>query len=180
MQTNDLPTPSIKSLLLATGAALLIAMVVLITAIMPVEYGLDPTGLGRKFGLLALANTATAQRPQVWTCQQQLVQWRDAITITVPPHQGLEYKFKLQKDAKFSYSWHTTEGAAVYFDFHGEPEGDTTGYFKSYQETTDQQAAGDLVAPFTGAHGWYWENKSATPLTVMLHTKGDYQVLGLR
>lgn len=53
--------PSSASLLKATAAAAAIAAVVLVTAVLPAEYGIDPTGLGTRLGLTALSGpVATA------------------------------------------------------------------------------------------------------------------------
>jgi hypothetical protein len=63
---NDLP--SAGKLLRSTVAALLVAVGLLITVVMPSEYAVDPTGLGRALGLqqmgeikIALANEALAE-----------------------------------------------------------------------------------------------------------------------
>ena len=50
--------------------------------------------------------------------------------MTVPAGRGIEYKFYM-KQHEMTYEW-LTDGAPLYFDLHGEPEGDTTGYFESY------------------------------------------------
>lgn len=177
---SAIPAPTLKTLFLATGIALVLAFIVLILAVLPAEYNIDVTGLGRKLGFTDLAtSTSASQLPQAFACKQQLNEWNDAVVITIPAHKGLEYKFQLPKDGVLEYAW-TSNGMPLYFDFHGEPQGDTTGYFKSYQETTADHVAGKQSMPFAGSHGWYWENKTAHPVTVMLSTKGDYQVLGLR
>ena len=54
------PIPSTARLLKATAAALVAAGLILVTAVLPAEYGIDPTGLGGRLGLLTLANTAQA------------------------------------------------------------------------------------------------------------------------
>ncbi|WAK00284.1 hypothetical protein [Methylobacter sp. YRD-M1] len=82
------------------------------------------------------------------------------------------------KGASLEYSW-TTDGAKLYFDFHGEPQGDRTSHFKSFKESTDNRSSGTLTAPFEGPHDWYWENKTSSPVTIILNTKGSYRVLGL-
>src|SRR5882762_11346340 len=46
--------PSKKSLAKATIVALLVAAVLLITAILPAEYGIDPLGTGKALGLTDL------------------------------------------------------------------------------------------------------------------------------
>jgi len=53
---NQLPTSS--RLLQATAAAAIAASVILVAAVLPAEYGIDPTGLGGRLGLLALAAPA--------------------------------------------------------------------------------------------------------------------------
>ena len=191
MYDTNPPVQSLKSLFIASVFATLLAGLILITAVLPAEYGIDPTGFGRLTGLTALSAQTTANsQPQAVACaepagmqtqtaqQQVATQWQDTVKILVPAGKGLEYKFHLQKGATLEYAW-ATDGAGLYFDFHGEPQGDKSGYFKSYQETTDSQANGALVAPFEGSHGWYWENKSDSPVTVVLNTKGAYRILGL-
>ncbi len=190
MQDSNPPVQSIKSLTIASLSATVLAGVVLVTAVLPAEYGIDPTGFGQMTGLTNLASpTKTAANTTGTVCAEPQTtvsapqpaatsQWQDTVKIVVPAGEGLEYKFHLAKDAALEYAW-STDGAALYFDFHGEPQGDKTGYFKSYKETTDSQSSGSLSAPFDGSHGWYWENKTTAPVTVVLNTKGAYRILGL-
>lgn len=55
MYNTDLPTraelPSTARLLRSTVIALLVAAALLVTVILPAEYGIDPTGIGRVLGL---------------------------------------------------------------------------------------------------------------------------------
>ena len=208
---NDInpPVPSLKSLIIASIFATLLATLILISAVLPAEYGIDPTGLGKIMGLTALsAQTKATSQPLAITCpvlppqadevssqdqkqatnqatgsikttqKQPQPQWQDSVIIRVPAGKGLEYKFHLLKGASLEYSW-ATDGAKLYFDFHGEPKGDKTGYFKSFKESTDNQSNGTLTALFEGPHGWYWENKTRSPVTILLNTKGSYRILGL-
>ncbi|NOQ94167.1 MAG: hypothetical protein GQ547_05990 [Methylophaga sp.] len=103
-------------------------------------------------------------------------QWKDSISITIPDLDYTEYKLYMDKGAVLEYSWET-EGETLFYDFHGEPEGDTSGYFKSYKESTDSKANGTLTTPFAGTHGWYWKNDSNMPITITLNIKGVYQRL---
>lgn len=48
------PPPSIRTLALATLGAALVAALVLVVAVLPAEYGVDPTGLGARLGLTRL------------------------------------------------------------------------------------------------------------------------------
>ena len=170
-------TVSTNTLLKASASATLVAIVALVTFILPAEYNVDPTGIGHQLGLTVLAEAAEAQTPnKITTAGSQDYQ---VIEVTVPAGKGIEYKFSMQQHDKMSYEW-LTEGPSLYVDLHGEPQGDTTGYFESYAITTLNEMKGSFTAPFTGAHGWYWENKSDQPITVQLMVKGQYEVIGLK
>ncbi|WP_028112546.1 hypothetical protein [Ferrimonas kyonanensis] len=172
------PVHSTATLFKACVAAALLAAVLLLTCILPAEYNIDPTGAGKALGLTALAEAAQApatipldQAPP--TRQQR----KDTITITIPAGKGLEYKLLMDQYAQLEYEWHT-DGTPLYFDFHGEPEGDTSGYFESFAITTSSNMKGSLTTPFTGSHGWYWKNRSGKPVQVSLTLKGNYVIKG--
>ena len=103
-------------------------------------------------------------------------EWKDTITLTIPAKGDKEYKLYLSKGARFDYAWQTDKGA-LFFDFHGEPKGDTTGYFKTFKKDTKSNASGSLTAEFAGTHGWYWKNNSTSPVVITLNVKGDYKRL---
>lgn len=48
-EENELPSK--KQLLISTLVALIVASILLITAVLPAEYGIDPTGIGKILGL---------------------------------------------------------------------------------------------------------------------------------
>lgn len=85
----------------------------------------------------------------------------------------------MTKGAKLEFDWESGAGEKLYYDLHGEPKGDTSDYFKSFSEATGSRDNGEIRPEFDGPHGWYWENKTRRPITVILHTRGDYKVLGL-
>ncbi len=206
MTQENLPVQSIKSLINASLTAFLLAVAVLFVVVLPSEYGIDPTGLGAKMGLTALSQTGrnttptsaeNCAKPQQSQAQSSAekksiipvnelqpldaakqIQWKDSAKIVIPPKKGLEYKFAMNKGTVLEFSWQT-DGGLIYFDFHGEPKGATNGYFKSYLEKTDSNSSGILTTPFEGIHGWYWENHTEQPITIVLSTNGTYQVLGI-
>jgi hypothetical protein len=53
--------PSTARLLKATAAAILLAVVVLVAFVLPAEYGIDPTGIGRRLGLDVLASAQAGE-----------------------------------------------------------------------------------------------------------------------
>ena len=80
---------------------------------------------------------------------------------------------------EFHHEWSSNE-IELYFAFHGEPAGDTTGYFESYTVGTAASIRGTFTALFEGSHGWYWENKTQLPIVVELNTQGTYDVIGIK
>ena len=204
MNLENQPLQSTKALINASLVAVLLAMVTLFAAVLPAEYGIDPTGLGKKMGLTMLAEqsspiakdcsgttqaqkhggdeiteSAANQASASTALQADLITERnDTVTIVIPPKKGLEYKFYMEKDHELNYSW-GTDGKPIYFDFHGEPKGAKNGYFKSYTTATDNKSSGSLTTPFEGIHGWFWENGTDQPITIQLTTKGVYRVMGV-
>ncbi|MCK5830498.1 MAG: hypothetical protein KAH20_09370 [Methylococcales bacterium] len=185
---NTIPQPSVKSLILACIISIILATIILFVAVLPAEYNIDPTGLGSKLGLTVLSQAEGEMiKPSVFSCSDNAsstdkklgTEWKDTVIITLPPKKGLEYKFSITKDETFEFEWSTADKTKLYFDFHGEPKGDKTGFFKSFKENTDNQSGGFLVAPFTGAHGWYWENKTNQTVIIILKTRGNYKIIGL-
>ena len=105
--------------------------------------------------------------------------WQDTVTVTIPARGDREYKLLLDSGATFEYSWET-DGESLFYDFHGEPSGDTAGFFQSFEKNTDKQASGALTASFAGTHGWYWKNPTRFPVDITLKVKGDYQLVEKR
>lgn len=102
----------------------------------------------------------------------QKAAWKETINIVIPARGDKEYKFNLAKNEMLEYSW-TTDGAELFYDFHGEPAGDKTGYFKSFKKNTGNQSSGTLVTSFEGTHGWYWKNNSSSIVSIVLNAKGS-------
>lgn len=49
--------------------------------------------------------------------------------------------------------------------------GRSVSYEKGRRVANDE---GELIAAFTGNHGWYWRNRSEANVTVLLRTGGTY------
>jgi hypothetical protein len=172
---------------LATATAIFVAGVILVTAILPAEYGVDPAGTGRLLGLTSIAGTGAdeAAAPAAETLPQDLEPTRpgantpqtipirqDAVTFTIAPGQGMEYKYRMEKGASMVYAWTAT--GKVGFDFHGEPQGAPKGYAEGYQMGEGDRAAGSFFAPTSGIHGWFWENLTGSEVTVTVKSTGFY------
>ncbi|MAZ67090.1 MAG: hypothetical protein CMF25_08260 [Kangiellaceae bacterium] len=170
---------STQTLVKASIVAFIFAAVGLMTIILPAEYGIDPTGIGKAMGLTVLSDPIEVKRPDnLINTQTERDYTEDSVEITVMANQGLEYKFDIEKGDAIRYAW--TSSAPLFFDFHGEPKGDTTGYFESYTISTSDEVSGMFTASFDGSHGWYWKNTSNSPIVVSLKTEGNYLLIGVK
>lgn len=184
----DLPTAA--QLRRSTAIAAGIAAVILVIAVLPAEYGIDPTGIGGLLGLkrmgdiksrLAEENAAhraptkpappTATSAPVATTTAAPAGWRDVTRITFQPGQGREVKLAMRSGGRATFSWSVDRGA-VSFDLHTDKaDGKAHSYRKGRDKASDE---GEVVAICDGLHGWFWRNRSSEPLTITLRTGGDY------
>ncbi|MFT6901710.1 MAG: hypothetical protein ACJAXS_001909 [Colwellia sp.] len=175
--TTQQITLSNSKLVKYTLFSFVFAAITLITVILPAEYNIDPTGAGNALGLTVFNNVTAAATSA--TSTKNTKDATETIEVLVPAGRGVEYKFTMEQYQKLTYEW-ITDGPALYFDLHGEPKGETTGYFESYTITTSDEVKGSFTAPFAGSHGWYWKNTSDAPVKVQLIVNGEYIEHGLK
>jgi hypothetical protein len=166
------------------GTALLAAGLLLVIAVLPAEYGVDPLGIGARLGLIALSDVkkgvdafqasraAPAGAPIVAPHEHRYQD--ETVDFTLGPREAIEYKYRLEKGEPLLYSWTAT--APVNYELHAEPDGAPRGYAESFEKKQAQAASGTLTAPFSGIHGWYWENQSGAAVTVTLSAAGFYSM----
>ena len=180
MTTLETPLlPTVPQLVRAITVALIVATVILLVAVLPAEYGVDPTGLGRRVGLVrppksAIDMSAPISAAAAATVTKYEVPFRtDEMTLTLKPGEGAEIKATMKTGDSYIFSW-TVEGGAVEYDMHGEhPDG--SGGEASYAKGEDAKSLhGTFHAPFDGRHGWFWQNLTWEPVTVQLRTSGFY------
>ena len=182
--------PSAKGLLLRLLIAAVIGAVIVVGAVLPAEYHVDPTGFGRISGLLAMsappkveANKAPDAEPSsapepvlaknAWFYPGEFRS--DTIKIPLKPDGELEWKVLMKTGGVMVYSWSTDQGK-VYYDFHGEPSNDPK-HAKRYREEQEAETShGGFVAPFEGIHGWFFLNLTDKPQVVTVKLSGYYQL----
>lgn len=182
-------------LLKAALVAGAIAAVVLVTAILPAEYGIDPTGLGDRMGLTVLDPDDAPAAPEATTpvvavapaldavgqplkpVQAALVSKRDrayrkdTLSLTLAPGKGAEIKAAMKSGDGFVFHWTASSEVAV--DMHGEPTGAVDDEYTSYWiEPALREGAGTFTANFDGTHGWYWLNRGTGEVTVEVEVSG--------
>lgn len=191
--TEELPTT--RQLLRSTVIALGVAQLLLVTVVLPSEYAIDPTGIGRLLGLTEMgkikaslaqehedeqkreAAPAVATPPPVApveTDEKKVSLQTHEMSITLEPDQATEVKLEMRQGASVEYVW-VAEGGLVNYDTHGDPYDSPKGFYHGYGKGLHQPGgAGVLTAAFDGHHGWFWRNRSGVTVTVRLKTSGDY------
>lgn len=191
---TDADLPSTRQLLKSTGIAVAVAAGLLVTVVLPAEYGVDPTRVGSLFGLtemgrikVSLAAEAQAEDvaeataaatggslPVATTAGADLAApaalRSDRTVLTLAPDQGAEIKLVMQAGATARFTW-TSSGGRINYDTHADRPGtDYHGYNKGSAERVEDE----LTAAFTGSHGWFWRNRTGQPVTITLVTEGAY------
>jgi hypothetical protein len=196
------PLPSRTQLVKATLIALVVAGVLLFTTVLPAEYGIDPTGLGRKLGLYGmsadvspasdsgevsafatLSATTSAPAPSrvALVRNEYVVQSASPfrtgeMQVTLLPDKGAEIKARMHKGEQFTFGW-SSDGGPVEFDMHGEEVNAAKDVFTSYWQAEAANGSGSFTAPFDGSHGWYWHNHGTESVTVTVSVSGFFSEL---
>ena len=172
--------PSVRQLRAASIGAVILILVLAITVVLPAEEGIDPTGVGAALGLTQIGElkSGAAESPTTPDVASEpaepVYEFRtDEITLTLAPKKGTEVKAVMRSGDQLVYDWRA-EGGALFFDFHGEEKDAPADEFTSFETGQKDAAKGGVEAPFEGVHGWYWENRTAGPVTVVLKTSGVY------
>ena len=180
IEEKEIAAPSKRDIAKGAAAALIIAVIVLFTAVLPAEYGIDPLRTGAALGLTALSEAAQAQpvapvAAGVYTPQPRKYKV-DAQDMLLMPGYGVEIKYHMEKGAVMVYSWKAN--GKLLFEFHGEPDQKPNpDYYDSYElddKVGREESYGSFVAPSTGIHGWFWENKTGKEIEFRLNTAGFY------
>jgi hypothetical protein len=190
---SELPTSRqlVRSTLIAGG----VAAVLLATVVLPAEYGVDPTGIGRAIGLTqmgeiktqlheeadrdAAADRAAATRPATIVdaapaATAAATAQTETVRITLAPGEGQEVKADMAAGDKLTYRW-STGGPEVRFELHGEEKGAPADAYTSYEKGASAGESGDFQAPFDGTHGWFWRNRTTGPVTITVTATGTFR-----
>ena len=198
---KDIELPSSKKLIKSTAIAAVSAVIVLVTCVMPAEYAIDPTGMGKVLGLTKMGeikqslteesengiNAAQAVNSveqisvetstQTATDNAQMIMPainKESISIELKPGQATEVKLTMPQSASVNFDWKAV-GGGLNYDTHGDPVNAPKGFYHGYGkgkiETTQQ---GVLKAAFDGKHGWFWRNRTENPVTVTLLVEGQF------
>ena len=97
---------------------------------------------------------------------------QDSIVIQLEPLDWVEYKYGMEEGDTMVYSW--VASAPVKVEMHSEPEGGPQGYAEFFERAEKARGHGSYEAPFSGIHGWYWENLEEHPVTITIKGSGFF------
>jgi len=185
--------PTVRQLNRATLLAASVAALLLVTTVMPAEYGVDPTGVGGVLGLTPMGEMKHAEEAASHAAPPAATATPSGseasapakpgepveVTLTLQPNEGREVKATMKAGAEFEYRWATT-GPEVRFELHGEPADAKGDEYTSYEKGSSAGASGKFRAPFDGTHGWYWKNRNSAPVTITVRASGNFEKFALK
>ncbi|MER8688509.1 transmembrane anchor protein [Mesorhizobium sp. M1136] len=208
MYNTDIPTraelPTSRQLLRSAVIAILAAAAILVTIVLPAEYAIDPTGVGRAFDLTEMGEIKTQLAEEAE--RDRLRELQNGTPTAVPSQDQqsslLERVFaelvigsasaqELRTD-EMSVILKPGEGAEIKLVMakgaqanyswtangaavNFDTHGDGGGENISYEKGRGvAEDEGVLEAAFDGNHGWFWRNRTDADVTVTLKTNGAY------
>jgi len=208
MYNTDIPTraelPSSKQLWRSTLIAMVSAAAILVAVVLPSEYNVDPTGLGRVLGLTEMGEIKAQLAKEA---EEDRIKSLEAPAVPKPDQQssllgeiltGLfissahaqevaaarkdEMTFTLKPGEGIEVKMKMTKGSKVNFAWAVEGgvvnfdmHADGSGEAISYEKGRGQpKAEGVLEAALDGNHGWFWRNRGDADVNLTLKTDGAY------
>mgnify|MGYP000417129149 FL=1 len=166
--------------------ACLVAVILLLTIVLPAEYQIDPLSTGKLLGLDKMSAESSGLDTTPVDVKDDLSTFRlskstsllhtETREVVVEGYEGIELKATMQQGDGFTFDWRTKDGP-LYTDMHGEYASDTSKFETYFKEKSINQQQGTFVAPFDGTHGWYWQNMQEDAVTVTITLSGFYSDL---
>jgi hypothetical protein len=191
--------PSPRRIAIGTAVAAVVGTVTAVFFVLPAEFGIDPTGFGEATGLTGLAGDASGmnvylqrgtRRTNVLFPLDPAAKPDEATlrsTVSVPagfqaksdhweyellPYESIEMKYRMAQGQPMIFAWKAS--APVQYDEHSVPDQGGNDATESFVITNGAAQTAVYVAPFTGIHGWFWQNQSLEPVTVTIDSLGGY------
>ena len=195
--------PSSRQLIKSTIIAAIAAAVILVTVILPAEYGIDPTRIGKMLGLASMGEIKTqlAEEAEIDRLkelrQQKLTDDKDQSSLMenmfgLLVSTGHAQAAKPVWTDKVSVTLTPGKGTEIKLVMKKDAvavfawtvdrgvvnydlHGDGGGQSISYKKGRAVPGhEGSLKAKFTGNHGWFWRNRGKQDVTVTLNVRGAY------
>ena len=205
MYNSDIPTraelPSTRQLIKSTIVAIIAAAVILVTIVLPSEYAIDPTGVGKVLNLTEMGEIKQQLHAEAEADRQlemQMMETEDQSSSLLDGLLGLivssahaqsggevwtdeqtytlvpgeSIEIKLvMEEGAEAEFLWVAEGGVLNFDLHGDGSGKNISYEKGRGVPSQD---GILKAAFSGNHGWFWRNRDKQDVKFTLSVRGAY------
>ena len=175
-------TRSSKKLAIGGGIAAVAVGALALFVVLPAEFGIDPTGVGKALGLTEMAEPANAELERGSKRSGVLVLsdsapapqpgLTDRWTVDLAPFESIEFKYVIDEPGPVAFRWEAT--APLSYDLHSHPFDGGVALTESYAIDTAQEMQGIYNPAFAGIHGWYWENQTMDTVTITLDASGAF------
>lgn len=206
MYNSDTPLqaelPSSKQLIKSTILAIIAAIVLLFTVVLPAEYGIDPTGVGKLLRLtemgqvkqqlaeeaaadaagLVATESVASETLGIDNMTEQTINTTSTDTSVADGQWRDEIPFTLTPGEGIEIKMKMDSGDKAKYSWvvtggevNFDTHGDALGKAISYEKGRGVASdEGVLEAAFTGNHGWFWRNRGQSDVQVVLRTSGEY------
>ncbi len=188
--------PSKAQLARSSVIAFVTAIALAVTVVLPAEYAVDPTGVGKVLGLTEMGEIRLelqeefendehhSQIPNLFKTLASSLSGLlisnayaqgqgDVVEFTLNPGDTYEVKLTMKEGDEVAFTM-AVSGGRVNYDLHAHGNGESISYEKGRGSSGSE---GSFVAAFDGAHGWFWRNRDDKTATVTLSLQGTYAAL---
>lgn len=195
--------PSTRQVVVGSATAITVAAVAMIFFVLPAERDIDLTGFGEKTGLTGLAQSGSTnvylerglKRTNVLfplpagtsDDEATLRSTLAAQGIAIPPeatfrsdhweyellpYASIEMKYRLAQGQPMIFAWHAP--VPLHYDMHSVPDAGGNPATESFAIGDAPAQTAVYVAPFSGIHGWFWQNQTLNPVTMTIDATGAF------
>lgn len=180
------------TLALIAGGGLVAGVLIVVGAIMPAEYNVDPLGLGKLTGVSRLWAPESQEFAGGGAPLFHASEAPRAIHVADIPlgaagwdESALEYKVRMTPGESILYRWTAMKldgspaTVPIAFDMHGHDvvaEGQPETVVE-YAKGEALAQSGSLTAPMDGIFGWYFKNAGDDPLMIRLEVEGYFDII---
>src|SRR5690606_36048563 len=134
-----------------------------------IAYGIAPLVPGAPRPTVATAEMDEAERGAlrsgVLTLAEKPVH-TDKWVHTLQPFDSIEFKYTLDQGQPMLFNWAAT--GEVHYDLHSHPFDGGPEMTEGFSKGNGSAQQGVYIAPFSGIHGWFWQNRTMEPVTLTL------------
>lgn len=202
---SDVELPSTGKLIRSTVISIAAAGGILVTTVLPAEYGIDPTGVGRVLGLTAMGEIKKELEKDAKEHSQTMPRIRERRSVLdglgslfinsaaaqpkKPAKDASPWKdetsFSLKPGQGFEIKLFMKKGATATYEWTatgGRINYDLHAHAGSknarYKRGRGKRSdSGSFTARFEGNHGWFFRNRDRKSVKVLMKFKGDYSAI---